>query len=92
MRKTFSAPRSASVNNSAAAQARVEHAAAQFRQAMADGDYPRARQCCEAVLRVMPHNMQVLSDYALTLMRTGDYKKSYNVYQKICQASDAQRA
>lgn len=92
MRKTFSAPRSASVNNPAAAQARVEHAAAQFRQAMADGDYAQARQCCEAVLRVMPNHMQVLSDYALTLMRTGDYKKSYKIYQKICQAPDAQRA
>lgn len=91
MRKTVPLPRPTAVNN-AAAQARVERAAARFRQAMAAADFPLARQCCEDVLRVMPHNMQVTSDYALTLMRTGDHKKAYKIYQKIYQAPAAQRA
>ncbi|WP_058970365.1 tetratricopeptide repeat protein [Type-D symbiont of Plautia stali] len=92
MRKTVSAPRPALVNPAAAAQSRIEGVAARFRQAMAASDFPVACRCCEEVLRVMPHNMQVLSDYALTLMRIGDYKKSYKTYQKIYQAPAAQRA
>jgi len=91
MRKTFSASRPTALSNSAV-QAQVEQAAGQFRQAMAAGNYRLAQQCCETVLRVMPQHMQVLSDYALTLMRTGDYKKSYKIYQKIYQAPDAQQA
>lgn len=92
MRKTVSAPRPAFNHFSTAAQSRIETVAARFRQAMAASDFPVARQCCEEVLRVMPQNMQVLSDYALTLMRVGEYKKSYKTYQKIYQASAAQRA
>ncbi len=92
MRKTVSAPRPAFHHPSTAAQSRIESVAARFRQAMAASDFPVARQCCEEVLRVMPQNMQVLSDYALTLMRVGEYKKSYKTYQKIYQASAAQRA
>ncbi|MEB5973767.1 tetratricopeptide repeat protein [Pantoea dispersa] len=92
MRKTISVPRPGFGHSPAAMQARVESAAARFRQAMAASDYPLARQCCEEVLRVMPNQMQVLSDYALTLMRVGEYKKSYKVYQKIYQAPAAQRA
>ncbi len=92
MRKMVSAPRNPFMNNPAAAQSRVESAAARFREAMAAGNFPLARQCCEDVLRVMPSNMQVLSDYALTLMRVGDYKKSYKTYQKIYQAPAPARA
>lgn len=92
MRKTVAVQRPAFMTNPAAMQSRVEGAAARFRQAMAAADYPAARRCCEEVLRVMPHNMQVLSDYALTLMRTGDYQKSYKTYQKIYQAAAEQRA
>lgn len=92
MRKTVSVPRPAFHPNPAAAQARMESAAARFRQAMAAADYLQARQCCEEVLRFMPHQMQVLSDYALTLMRTGEHKKSYKIYQKIYQSPAAQRA
>ncbi|WP_343464667.1 tetratricopeptide repeat protein [Pantoea sp.] len=92
MRKTVIPARSPLLASPSAAQARVENAAARFRQAMAESNYPLARQCCEDVLRVMPNNMQVLSDYALTLMRVGEYKKSYKIYQKIYHASAAQRA
>ncbi len=92
MRKTISVPRPGFTSRPAAMQARVESAAARFHQAMAASDYPLARQCCEEVLRVMPNQMQVLSDYALTLMRVGEHKKSYKIYQKIYQAPAAQRA
>lgn len=92
MRKMVSVSRPHSLNNPAAAQSRVEGAAARFRAAMTAANYPLARQCCEEVLRVLPQHMQVLSDYALTLMRVGEYKKAYKIYQKVYQAPPAQRA
>lgn len=70
----------------AAKQTNIENLAAQYRQAMASGDLPAARQCCEKVLMMMPNNMTVLGDYALCLMRIGDYAKSYKIYQKIHQS------
>jgi hypothetical protein len=33
------------------------------------GDYARASLCCEKALSVLPKNMSVQSDYALSLMR-----------------------
>ncbi|MEZ3501166.1 tetratricopeptide repeat protein [Pantoea sp. KPR_PJ] len=78
--------------NSAAMQARLNETAARFRQHMAQQDYAAAAKCCEEVLRAMPNQMQVLSDYALCLMRLGHYSKSYRVYQKIYQAPPAVRA
>ncbi|MDF7660975.1 tetratricopeptide repeat protein [Erwiniaceae bacterium L1_54_6] len=89
MRKTVPVQRPAFM---VSPQSRVEDAATRFRQAMAAADFPVARQCCEEVLRVMPQNMQVLSDYALTLMRVGEYQKSWKTYQKIYQASADKRA
>ena len=68
---------------SAALVQKCQQLAAQFRQAMAQLDYPRARQCCEQVLRMMPGNMSVLSDYALALMREGNYSQAYKTYQRI---------
>jgi len=68
---------------SAAMVQKCQQLAAQFRQAMAQLDYPRARQCCEQVLRMMPGNMSVLSDYALALMREGNYSQAYKTYQRI---------
>lgn len=73
-------------------QARVEQSAARFRHAMAQEDYPTALKSCEEVLRVMPHQMQVLSDYALCQMRLGQYPKAYKTYLKILQAPPAQQA
>lgn len=68
---------------SAAMVQKCQLLAAQFRQAMAQLDYPLARQCCEQVLMMMPGNMSVLSDYALALMREGNYSKAYKTYQRI---------
>jgi len=73
-------------------QARLENAAARFRQHMAQQDYAAAARCCEEVLRIVPNQMQVLSDYALCLLRLGHYSQSYRVYQKIYQAPPAVRA
>lgn len=68
---------------SAAMVQKCQLLAANFRQAMAGQDYPLARQCCEKVLMMMPGNMTVLSDLALTLMREGNYRKAYKTYQRI---------
>lgn len=71
------------VSPSAAMAQKCQLLAAQFRQAMAQLDYPLARQCCEKVLMMMPGNMSVLSDYALALMREGNYLKAYKTYLRI---------
>ncbi|MTD38005.1 tetratricopeptide repeat protein [Erwinia sp. CPCC 100877] len=54
-------------------------------------DYTLARKTCEKVLRIMPSNMLVLSDYALTLMREGNYLKAYHVYKRIEKAPISQQ-
>lgn len=92
MRKTIPVRRPALASSPAALQARLDAVAARFRQAMADSDFSCARQCCEEVLRFAPNNMQVLSDYALSLLRVGEPAKAYKVYQKIYQAPAPQRA
>ncbi|MDU6387943.1 MULTISPECIES: lipopolysaccharide assembly protein LapB [unclassified Pantoea] len=92
MRHTPPRQKSALTASPAAMQARLENAAARFRQHMAQQDYAAAASCCEEVLRIMPNQMQVLSDYALCLLRLGHYSKSYRVYQKIYQAPPAVRA
>lgn len=73
-------------------QATLDTLSAQFRQAMDGQDYSAARQCCEKVLTMMPGNMSVLSDYALCLMREGNYAKSYKVYQRIYQSPQRTQA
>lgn len=60
--------------------------AAQYRQAMAASDYAAASRCCEKALTVLPHNLSVQSDYALSLMREGKHDKAYKVYRKIYQS------
>ncbi|CAM4066324.1 Tetratricopeptide repeat protein [Rahnella bruchi] len=62
---------------------RLSNLALDFREAMGRGEYGRARACCEAVLAITPNNPSVLGDYALTLMRTGAYQESYEIYQKM---------
>lgn len=57
--------------------------AAEFRKAMATANYPLARRCCEDVLALTPGNPSVLGDYALTLMRTGEYQKAYEIYRAM---------
>ena len=92
MRKTIPVRRPAPATASAALQTRLEASAARFRQAMAESDFPVARQCCEEVLHFALNKMRVLSDYALSLMRTGEQAKAYKVYQKIYQAPAPRRA
>ncbi|WP_312240888.1 tetratricopeptide repeat protein [Pantoea sp.] len=92
MRKTIPVRRPALATSPAALQARLDATAARFRQAMAESDFATACRCCEEVLRFAPNNMQVLSDYALSLMRVGEKAKAYKVYQKIYRAPAAQRA
>lgn len=86
MRKNPTQHRPLQRQSVAAKQTTIENLAAQYRQAMAFGDLSTACQCCEKVLMMMPNNMTVLGDYALCLMRMGDYKKSYKIYQKIYQS------
>ena len=73
MRKTIPVRRPVVNPNSAALNARLESSAARFRAAMQQGDYAQAVRSCEEVLRYQPHQMQVLSDYALCLMRLGQH-------------------
>jgi tetratricopeptide (TPR) repeat protein len=84
-----------SANPSEAMRGKIHELSNQFHSAMACRDYPLARSICEQVLRIMPNNMLVLSDYGLCLMREGDYRKSYKIYKRIynspyrAQASDS---
>jgi len=91
MRKTIPVRRPAVNLNPVALNARLESSAAQFRAAMQQGDYAQAARYCEEVLRYQPHQMQVLSDYALCLMRLGQHHKAYKTYQKIYQSPPAVR-
>ncbi|QCT18895.1 tetratricopeptide repeat protein [Jejubacter calystegiae] len=72
-------------------EAKLMHLASQFRQAMAAGNYHAARKFCEDVLALTPGNPSVLGDYALTLMRTGDYLKSWQVYSYMFQNKERHR-
>ncbi len=92
MRNTIPVRRPAPGANPAALKAMLERSAERFRAAMQQGDYALAAQCCEEVLRTMPNQMQVLSDYALCLLRLGQYNKSYKIYQKIYQSPPAVQA
>jgi len=62
---------------------KLERLAAAFRNAMSNGDFLQARKNCEAVLRFTPGNPSVIGDYALTLMRTGEYQKAYDIYHSM---------
>lgn len=66
--------------------------AEQYRRAIAVADYATASRCCEKALAMLPHNMSVQSDYALSLMREGRYAKAYKVYRKIYQSSHRHEA
>ncbi len=63
-----------------------------YRQSMATGDYARASLCCEKALSVLPKNMSVQSDYALSLMRQGKHDRAYKVYRKIYQSPQRHEA
>ena len=92
MRKTIPSPRRPQVVITPAMQDRFEQQAARFRQAMDQLDFAQARLCCEQVLKVIPQQMQVLSDYALVLMRLGEHQKAWKIYQRIYQSPQRHRA
>jgi len=64
---------------------------ATFLSAMNNQDFPVARKACEKALKIIPGNMALLSDYALTLMREQKYLQAYNIYKKIDRASTSQQ-
>lgn len=85
------APQRPSVNHAAISQ-HLHSLAEMYRQSMAEGDYVRASRCCEKALAVLPKNMSVQSDYALSLMRQGKYEQAYKVYRKIYQSPQRHEA
>lgn len=58
-----------------------------YSAAMASANFPEAIHICEGVLRVIPKNLTVISDFALALMRDGQYQKAYRQYLKIHAAA-----
>jgi hypothetical protein len=72
-------------------QGRLQKLAADFRIALANGDHASGRSLAEQALRVAPGNMTVLGDYALCLMRTGEYQRAYQVYMQIHDAPPQQQ-
>lgn len=64
-------------------QNKMSRLAETYRKSMSIGHYSEARKCCESVLALSPNNPSVLNDYALTLMRTGDYQRAYDIYIKM---------
>lgn len=65
---------------------RLNLLAQQFRDALAQNDYAAGKVIAEVTLRLVPRNADVLSSYALCLMRTGEYEKSYKTYKKLLQS------
>jgi|AGFS01.1.fsa_nt_gi hypothetical protein len=64
-------------------QTQLTESASAFRKAMSEGRYAEAREHCEVVLALMPGNPSVMGDYALTLMRCGEYEKSREIYTSM---------
>ena len=72
--------------NHAAMSQHFNALAEKYRHSMATGDYATASLCCEKALAVLPKNMSVQSDYALSLMREGKHERAYKVYRQIYQS------
>lgn len=90
-KKIFTAAKRAASPSTAQGQAQLQKLATDFRSAMSHGDYAGGRKLAEQALRLLPGNMTVLGDYALCLMRTGDYESAYRVYLQIHDAPAAQQ-
>ncbi|EOG8104270.1 tetratricopeptide repeat protein [Enterobacter ludwigii] len=84
-------PQRRPVNHAAISQ-QLHSLAEIYRQSMADGDYASASRCCEKALAILPKNMSVQSDYALSLMRQGKYDQAYKVYRKIYRSPQRHEA
>lgn len=76
---------------SAKAQAHLASLGSRFKAACASDDYANAVALAEEALRMTPGNMSILPDYALCLMRTNSFERSYNVYMSIQKAPASQR-
>ncbi|WP_140921466.1 tetratricopeptide repeat protein [Limnobaculum xujianqingii] len=61
--------------------------ASQFQEAMRKADYQKGKELAEATLRIMPRNQDVQASYALCLMRTGEYEKSYKLYKRLLKTA-----
>ncbi|WP_431224338.1 tetratricopeptide repeat protein [Serratia sp. L9] len=65
---------------------RLNLLAQQYRDAIAQNDFAAGKVIAEVTLRLVPRNPDVLASYALCLMRTGEYQKSYKTYKKLLQS------
>jgi tetratricopeptide (TPR) repeat protein len=92
MRSTYTKHSTQSAKPSVEMQDKLHKLSSQFNHAMSQRDYPLARFSCEEVLKMMPNNMAVLSDYALSLMREGNYQKSYKIYKRIYNSPNRTQA
>jgi hypothetical protein len=70
----------------AAAQARFVSLANQFQAAYASSDFLSGARLAEETLGIVLGHMQILSDYALCLMRIKDYDSAYVIYMRIRRA------
>jgi tetratricopeptide (TPR) repeat protein len=70
----------------AALQARFATLANKFQAAYAMSDFQSAAKLAEEALKIAPGHMQILSDYALCLMRIKAYGPAYDCYMRIRHA------
>lgn len=75
------------INSATRQEQQFKALASQFQEAMQIGDYQKGKTLAEATLRMAPRNLDVQSSYALCLMRTGEYEKSYKTYMRIFNAA-----
>jgi hypothetical protein len=70
----------------AALQARFATLANKFQAAYAMSDFQSGAKFAEEALKIAPGHMQILSDYALCLMRINAYGPAYDCYMRIRRA------
>ena len=59
----------------------------QARQAFDKHDYVHARQLVSEVLNIVPHHPIALSDFAIAVLRLGDYESAYQYFMQALEAS-----
>ncbi|WP_082742125.1 tetratricopeptide repeat protein [Burkholderia sp. MSMB1078WGS] len=70
----------------------LQQLAIRFRAAMSAKEFVEASSIARQALCIAPDNMGILSDYALSLMRSGAYVDAYAVYKRIHDAPPLKRA
>ncbi len=83
--------RTRSIKNQPSQAYQFEQLARTFKTAMAHRDYRAACIAAEGALKIVPHHMGVLSDYALCLMRQQQYTRSHAMYMRIYNSPVALR-